>query len=124
MSKIQELLEECKIKLKVPTDYKLAQALEINRARISAYMSGKENPDAYACMRISLILQRNPAEIIAIIQGESEKNPIKKRFWLDFLARTKQALMLGALLLLSIVALSGGNTLDMQDRFSRKRYFA
>lgn len=124
MSKARELLLECKIKLDVKTDYKLAQKLEIERTRISEYMSGKRVPDEYACMRISLILQRNPAEIIAVIQGESEKNPKRKAFWLDFLVHAKQAAKLGMLLLTFIAALNGGKNQDVQAGFFRKRYFA
>ena len=124
MSRTKELLLECKVKLGVKTDYKLAQALELHRGILSDYMSGKRVPDEYACMRISLILQRNPAEIIAIVQGESEKNPIRKAFWVDFLLHAKQAAKLGMLLLISIAALSGGNNKEPQAGFFRRRYFA
>lgn len=124
MSKAKELLLECKVKLGVKTDYKLAQALELHRGILSDYMSGKRVPDEYACMRISLILHRNPTEIIAIIQGETEKNPIRKKFWLDFLGRVKQAAKLGTLSLLFIAALNGGNNSEPQGSFFRKRYFA
>jgi transcriptional regulator with XRE-family HTH domain len=124
MSKAKELLLECKVKLGVKTDYKLAQALEINRARISTYMSGKETPDAYACIRISLILQRNPAEIIAMIQAESEKNVQRKAFWEDFLGRVKQAAKLGTLSLIFIGVLSGANSHEPRGSSSRLRCFA
>lgn len=124
MSKAKELLLECKVKLGIQSDYKLAQALEMHSGLVSDYMSGKRVPDEYACMRISLILRRNPAEIIAIIQGETEKNPIRKRFWLDFLARVKQAAKLGTLSLIFIAAMNGGNNLEPQAGFSRRRYFA
>jgi hypothetical protein len=124
MSKAKELLLECKVKLGIQSDYKLAQALEMHSGLISDYMSGKRVPDEYACMRISLILQRNPAEIIAVIQGESEKNPKRKAFWLDFLVHAKQAAKLGMLLLTFIVALNGGKNQEAQAGFFRKRYFA
>jgi transcriptional regulator with XRE-family HTH domain len=124
MSKAKELLLECKVKLGVKTDYKLAQALELHRGILSDYMSGKRVPDVYVCMRISLILQRNPAEIIAMIEGESEKNEKRKAFWLDFLLHAKQAAKLGMLLLTFIAALSGVNNKEPQPGFFRKRYFA
>jgi hypothetical protein len=124
MSKAKELLLECKVKLGVKTDYKLAQALELHRGILSDYMSGKRIPDTYACIRISLILQRNPAEIIALIESESEKNEKRKAFWVDFLGRVKQAAKLGTLLLIFIGALSGGNSHERQGFSFRMRYFA
>lgn len=87
-------------------------------------MKGKRTPDNYACMRIAMILQRNPAEILALVEAETEKNPAKKAFWVDFLLHAKQAAKLGMLLLISIAALNGGNSLEPQRSFSRRRYFA
>lgn len=110
MSKTRELLLECKIKLGIDTDYKLAKAMEIHSGLISNYMSGKRIPDAYACIRMSMILQRNPAEIIALVEAESEKNEKRKAFWVDFLARAKQAAKRGTLLLICIAALNGVNS--------------
>jgi hypothetical protein len=124
MSKAKELLMECKIKLGIKTDYKLAQAMEINRARISAYMSSKEIPDTYACIRISLILQRNPAEIIAMVEAASEKNEKRRAFWVDFLERVKQAAKLGTLSLIFIGVLSGVGSHERQGFSFRRCYFA
>lgn len=125
MSKAKELLLECKIKLGVKTDYKLAQALKIHRGIVSDYMSGKRIPDAYACVQMALVLKRDPTEIIAIVESESEKNEKRRTFWLDFLLHAKQAARLGMLaLIFTTSALSGGNSLDPRSGFSRRRYFA
>lgn len=124
MSKSKELLLECKIKLGVKTDYKLAQALEIDRARISDYMSGKRTPDAYACMRIALILNRNPTEIIAIVEAESEKNEKRKAFWLDFLSHVRQAAQTGMLVLICTITCVNGTNPPRAGGFIRARHFA
>lgn len=123
MSKAKELLLECKVKLGIQTDYKLAQALELHRARISAYMSGKERPDVYTCLRMALILKRDPAELIAEIEAETEKNPKRKAFFADFLQRAKQAAQLGTLAAICILALLGGTTKTI-DGFSERRRYA
>jgi predicted transcriptional regulator len=100
MSKAKELLLECKIKLGVKSDYKLAQALEIHTARVSSYMSGKEKPDTFTAVRMALILRRDPAEIIAEIEIEKEKNEKRREFWRDFLAHVQQA---GKLYMLALI---------------------
>lgn len=125
MSKAKELLLECKIKLGVKTDYKLAQALQLHSGLVSDYMKEKRTPDAYACVRIALVLKRDPTEIIAIVESESEKNEKRKTFWLDFLSHAKQAAQLGMLVLIfTISALSGEKSPDHKRVFFRLRHFA
>lgn len=103
--KTKELLLECKIAAKVSSDYALAKALGLHRQLISDYMSGKRVPDAYAAVRIALLLKRDPAEIIATIEAETEKNPAKRAFWADFLQRVKKAGALGTLGVLCMLSL-------------------
>lgn len=122
MSKAKELLLECKIKLGVQTDYKLAQALEIHNGRISAYMREKEIPDAYACVRMALILNKDPAEIIAEIEADTEKNEKRREFWKNFLQRAKQAARLGTLAAICILSLLGGVAADRAALNRRRKY--
>lgn len=104
MSKAKELLLECKVKLSVKTDYKLAQALKIPRMRIGDYMRGERVPDTYACVRIALALKRDPA----VIEAETENNPERKVFWADFLQRVKEAGRFGMLAVLFTTSLFAG----------------
>lgn len=124
MSKAKELLLECKIKLGIQTDYKLAQALELPVNRMSEFMSEKRAPDAYTCVRMALVLGRDPAEVIAEVKAETEKNEKRRAFWRDFLQRAKQAAKLGTLALLFTASLLGGAASDREGAFFRRRYFA
>ncbi|MEQ1741916.1 MAG: hypothetical protein ABL869_05375 [Candidatus Nitrotoga sp.] len=125
MSKAKELLLECKIRLGVKTDYKLAQALQIHSGLVSDYMREKRTPDTFTCVQMALVLKRDPAEIIAIVESESEKNEKRKTFWLDFLQRVRQASRAGTLGLIFIVGLlGGGQNLKPESGFFRKRHFA
>lgn len=124
MSKAKELLLECKIKLGVQTDYKLAQALKIDRARISDFMSEKRAPDAYACVRMALILKRDPAEVIAEIEADTEKNEMRREFWRDFLQRVRQAAKLGTLAAIFMGSLLGSISGQREGAFFRRRHFA
>lgn len=90
MSKTKELLIECKEKIGVDTDYKLAKALKIHSGRIADYINGKRIPDENACLRIAMLLERNPIEIIAIVQTDTEKNVQRKAFWNEVLMRAKK----------------------------------
>lgn len=90
MSETKKLLIECKKKIGVDTDYKLAKALKIHSGRIADYINGKRIPDENACLRIAMLLERNPIEIIAIVQADTEKNIQRKAFWNEVLKRAKK----------------------------------
>jgi transcriptional regulator with XRE-family HTH domain len=107
--KTREFLLECKIKLDIKTDYKLAQRLEITRANISFYMSGKRKPDLYATTRIALCLGRDPAMIAAEIEAEGEKNSQKAEFWKGFLLHASRAKKLMLAGICGGILLAGGN---------------
>ena len=123
MSKSKELLLECKIAAGIKTDYKLAKILEIHSGRIADYMNEKRTLDNYACMKIAILLKRDPAEIIATIEADTEKNEKRRTFWADFLQRAQQAgrvLTLGLIFIMSLQSVqehrAGG--------FRRRLYFA
>ena len=106
--KTKELLLECKIKLGIQTDYKLAQALKIPSARICDYMAGRRRPDAYGATRIALCLSRDPATVIAEIEAEAETNPVRAAFWRDFLARASMHKTFMLALAYGSISLLGG----------------
>lgn len=94
----RELLLECKVRLKVESDYALAQCLKIPRERISDYMNERRKPDEYACFRIAEALQRDPAVVIAEIRAEDGEKHAE--YFRDFLQRRGLVeLAAGALLL-------------------------
>lgn len=103
--KARELLLECKIAKKVTSDYALGKALEIRRQRITDYMNGTRKPDTYAAVKIALCLRRDPAEIIAILEAEGEKDEKRKAFWVDFLQHVRQAGKFGMLAAVSMMLL-------------------
>jgi transcriptional regulator with XRE-family HTH domain len=96
--KTKELLLECKIKLKINSDYALGKAMGISRQTISHYMKEQQRPDDYACFKIAETLGREPAEVIAEINGES--NSKHADYFKDFLQR-RALVGIGAALLLT-----------------------
>lgn len=108
----KELLLECKIKLKLESDYALAKALELPRARLSEYMRGKVNPDVYALTRIALTLNKDPISLIAEYEAATEKNVIKKKFWHGFLLRASKAGRVCTLIMVFGLSLLTGLNVD------------
>lgn len=104
----KELLQECKIRMKVESDYELSKKLEIPRQRVSDYMSGKVNPDVYALTKIAVALGRDPISLIAEYEAATEKNPVKKAFWQGFISRAGKVARTGTLALIFGISLLTG----------------
>ncbi len=82
-----EYLDQAKKALNIQSDYALAKRLGVTRKAISTYRSGKSWPDAYACTRLAIILKLDPAQVIADLERQHEKNPARRDFWVFFLSR-------------------------------------
>lgn len=91
--KIKERLLECKVKLGLDTDYKLAKALKINRARIHDYMTGKRHPDAYTAVQIGETLGIHPMQLLAEFEEEAAKTDERRAFWANFTRRIKSGIV-------------------------------
>ncbi len=96
--KAKELLLECKVRLKVSTDYALAKALNIPDQRISDYMKGTRTPDNYAAFRIAEALGRDPALVIAELSAEEGGKHVE--YFRDFLQRRGLLELVGVSLLI------------------------
>lgn len=85
--KITELLDRTKAAAKVESDYALAKELGINKARVSAYYSGKEAPNEFACLKISEITSIPLDRVIATVKAESEKDETRREAWENYMKR-------------------------------------
>jgi hypothetical protein len=115
----KELLLECKIKLKIESDYALSKNLAIPRARISQCMHGQAGLGSYELTRIAITLNRDPISLIAEYEAATEKNATKREFWESFLKRaakaTKTVTLAAICGFILLTGLSGSN--DAGGRF-------
>lgn len=105
-----ELLKDCKIKLGIKSNYELAKILDLDRARIGDYMSGKRIPTTYAAVKIAECLGLDPLALIAEFEELTAKNETEKKFWADFRQRAKRpvwGLMMALLCTLTLLTGSG-----------------
>lgn len=103
METVRELLDAAKAAKKVESDYALAKALQINKARISAYYAGKEAPNEFACLKIAEAIGRSYEEVSAIVRIEAEKDENRRNVWKDYLKRIGgMAASIALLLFLSV----------------------
>lgn len=103
--KTTEYLNRVKKKLDISSDYALAKAMEVHKARIHDYYAGKAVPDPYACTKIAVLLGVDPAIVMAEIYEETEKNEQRRAFWRDFVLHANKA---AAVMLVSSFMLFSG----------------
>lgn len=72
---IEKLLDECKDKLDVKSDYALAKKLVIHAGLISDYRAGKREPDEYACLKIAEVLGLDAEALMVHFAARKAKNP-------------------------------------------------
>jgi len=107
MTRYAELLDELKKRRHLPSDYAAAKVLGLDTARIHFYRTGERQPDAYACTRIAIELGLDPLTLIAEVEKETERNPVRRDFWRDFfLAAVRKNAMLVAICTVFCVAAS------------------
>lgn len=90
MSQTQQLIEQIRTKLDGATDYKIAQALDLPRQRVSDYIHGRRDADAYTCARIAEILERDPMHVIAQVEAEAARSEKKRDYWRSLFSSLKR----------------------------------
>jgi len=78
------LLEQVRTKLEGATDYAIGKKLGILRQRVSDYRKGDRQADAYACLRFAEVLERDPLEVIALVEADAAKTDERRAFWAGF----------------------------------------
>ncbi len=82
----QEYLDAAKGRMGITSDYALAQRFEIPRQDVARYRKGR-CPDNYTATKIAITLELDPAQVIADLEAQREKDPRRLDFWRSFLAR-------------------------------------
>lgn len=82
-----EYLNAARDALNMTSDYQLAHYLKTPPQRLSAYRKGKEWPDNYIVMQLAMALKLDPVSVLADLESQHERNPVKKAFWQSFYSR-------------------------------------
>lgn len=85
--KTTEYLDAAKAKLGIDSDYELAKRLDITRMAISDYRHERRSPDNFTVFRLAVILENDPADMIADLESQREKDEKKAAFFRDFVSR-------------------------------------
>lgn len=120
-----EYLDEAIKALNLPSSYALAKKMNIPRGHLQEIRTGKRAIPLSAAYWIAITLELDPAEVVADLEAQREKNPIKQEFWRSFLSHAvKLTVLLACMLVLSFSAGLGSGQGATGGAFNRRRGFA
>jgi plasmid maintenance system antidote protein VapI len=82
-----EYLDACKRQIGIKSDYELARRLEWNKQGISNVRKGQRSLPSEIAYRMADILGLAHSVVWADIEAHQEKDPKKRAYWEEFLAR-------------------------------------
>lgn len=101
-----EYLDAAKEKIGVQSDYALAKRFDISRQRISEMRKGNLPMDNATAFLVAITLELDPAQVVADLEAQREKNPKRREFWAGFIQRAAVVAALVCTLGLSFSGLS------------------
>lgn len=118
-------LDAVKAQLNIKSDYELAKRLELPKQSIPGIRNGSRAIALEIAFKIAIALELDPAQVVADLEEQREKNEKRRDFWRSFLSRAPMLLaVLACTLALNFSGTcdSVGNTLF--GRKSRRLNFA
>jgi len=82
-----EYLDAAKARLNLKSDYELAKALDLSNKTIPAIRKGERHLPLDVAFRIAITLEIDPAQVVADLEEQREKNPKRQGFWRSFSSR-------------------------------------
>jgi len=82
-----DLLNAAKEHMKLPSDYALAKRLGISDKVLPAMRRGERHMPLEMAYKLAIILDRDPAQVIAELEAERAKTTEAQAFWRSFLSR-------------------------------------
>lgn len=119
-----EYFEAVKARLNITSDYELAKTFGVGNGRIVQMRTGERPVPVDIAFKIAIALQQDPAQVVADLESQREKNASRQEFWRSFISHARAA----TVLLACMVAWSfSGISVDGQKApsgFFRRRNFA
>lgn len=93
MNTVQKLLDRAKQVSHIPSDYALAKSMELERATISGYRTGRTKPDTYAIYRLAELAHVDKDAAVAQVEAERAKTEAQRKYWQSLVSQTKDLLL-------------------------------
>ena len=118
-------LDAVKAQLNITSDYELAKRMEVGNGRIVMIRSGERPIPLAMAFKIAIALELDPAQVVADLEEQREKNENRRDFWRSFLSRAPMLLaVLACTLALNFSAICGSVENTLFGRNNRRVNFA
>ena len=81
MKKTVNYIDDLINKQRLRRDVDVARILNVSRARVSTYRTGG-SMSPHVCLKLAILLNKNPLELIAVAGYEQSRNDEEKSFWI------------------------------------------
>jgi len=102
-----QLLDEAKTRLCLKSDYALAKASGITPGQLAEMRYGKRAIPLHLAYWLAITLERDPAQVVAILEEEREKNPARRDFWKSFISHAAPLTLTVCMLAFALFGLGG-----------------
>lgn len=102
-----EYLDAAKNAMGITADHALAVRLETNPGTISGIREGKRGVSVELAFRLAITLNLDPAEVVADLESQREKNEKRAGFWRGFLMRAAIVVVMTCTLALNFSGIAG-----------------
>lgn len=102
-----EYLDAAKEKMGLSSDYELAKRLGIPNANLPGMRRGERNIPLDVAFKLAITLELDPAQVVADLEAQREKNPKRREFWSGFIRRAAAVVVLACTLALNFSDISG-----------------
>ena len=85
--KASNLIDDAKRQLKLISDYAIAKRLNVPNGHIVGYRNGTRHIPLEVAYKLAIMLDQDPAQVLAELEAERAKTPEAQAFWRSFLSR-------------------------------------
>jgi transcriptional regulator with XRE-family HTH domain len=116
MHTIDQLLDLARSANDLPSDYKLAQALDLGRQSISNYRTGRNLPDPEVCRRLAYLAKLDPDYVLCCVESARTTDEKTSAQWTRIAARLQAGAGAAAAVILSALFLSSPEPANAMDK--------
>lgn len=86
-----EYLDAVKARLSVTSDYELAKRLGMKTGHLCMVRNSERPMPLDVAFKIAITLELDPAEVVADLESQREKNEERRAFWRGFISHAQRA---------------------------------
>lgn len=119
-----EYLDAAKARLNVKSDYELAKRFGVPNGNVAGIRTGHRKMALDVAFKVAITMEIDPAQVVADLESQREKNPSRKGFWSSFISRAAIVAALVCTLALNFSAISGSAGTRALALFNRRFGYA